>query len=451
MTRKLRALATISTLAAAVGVPAIVPFSASAHVARVTTTSTTTPMWPMFHRNAMHRGVSGDQAISTANAASLKVAWHADLVNGSMSSPAVAIDAKTGRALVYVGDQVSPNSDGMLSAFDATTGRLVWRYRAGSNVTSSPAVFRGVVYVGTFGHKLLAVNASTGALRCSFTAPGRISSSPVVANISNVGPTVMFGDNGQTGGPDPGSFWALNASTCAVRWRFRAFGDPPGSTTPQTGSYDEPGYVLSASGVPLVLFGSTDPDDAVYALDARSGRPVWRFQTKMGMDTDVGAGPTVSAPGVNGFADGVVYITGKDRMVYALDLSTGQPIWQFDIKADNPANTGESQSVASLYRRQLVLGWGGGVYDLNAVTGAVIWKVSGLPEILSSPAIVGPSGQQVVVVGDTTDSLHIFALKGGHRVSTRSFGGAIYSSPAVAAGKIFFTTVDSHTLYALSV
>ena len=30
----------------------------------------------------------------------------------------------------------------------------------------------------------------------------------------------------------------------------------------------------------------------------------------------------------NGFADGVVYVTGKDKITYAFDLTTGALIWQ---------------------------------------------------------------------------------------------------------------------------
>ena len=68
---------------------------------------------------------------------------------------------------------------------------------------------------------------------------------------------------------------------------------------------------------------------------------VWRFQTqKFAQDNDVGAGPTITPPGVNGFADGVVYVAGKDRIVYALNLRTGAEIWEFSIRDDSPAPVG---------------------------------------------------------------------------------------------------------------
>ena len=78
------------------------------------------------------------------------------------------------------------------------------------------------------------------------------------------------------------------------------------------------------------MVGSSSPDCAVYALDARTGRQVWRFQTQIfSQDNDVGAGPTISPPGVNGFADGVAYVAGKNKVVHALNLRTGALIWRF--------------------------------------------------------------------------------------------------------------------------
>lgn len=62
--------------------------------------------------------------------------------------------------------------------------------------------------------------------------------------------------------------------------------------------------------------GSSDPDDSVYALDARTGTVIWRFQTLVvGADIDAGAGPTISPPGTNGFAHGVVYIDASLRIL----------------------------------------------------------------------------------------------------------------------------------------
>ena len=64
---------------------------------------------------------------------------------------------------------------------------------------------------------------------------------------------------------------------------------------------------------------------------------MWRFQTQIfAQDNDVGAGPTITPPGVNGFKDGRRLRGGKDRIFYALNLRTGAKSWQFSIRNDAP-------------------------------------------------------------------------------------------------------------------
>ena len=65
---------------------------------------------------------------------------------------------------------------------NASTGALLWRYTAGSYVSSSPAVANGVVYVGSSDNNLYALNASTGALLWQYTTGDGVYSSPAVAN-----------------------------------------------------------------------------------------------------------------------------------------------------------------------------------------------------------------------------------------------------------------------------
>ena len=158
---------------------------------------------------------------------------------------------------------------------------------------------------------------------------------------------------------------------------------------------------MDSTGRTLVVFGTGQPDDAVYALDTATGAQVWRFQTtKNFSDADVGAGPTISAPGVNGDADGLVYIDGKDRIEYAIDLLTGTQLWDFDMGADANDRT-NSVSCAALVGDIVVVAYADYVYEFNATTGAKIFRsvamsgnvlgsviVSGLQEArLSSSAI----------------------------------------------------------------
>jgi len=60
------------------------------------------------------------------------------------------------------------------------TGNILWMTPTGGDVVSSPAVANGVVYVGSFDHKLYALDARTGAILWSSATGDSIYSSPTV-------------------------------------------------------------------------------------------------------------------------------------------------------------------------------------------------------------------------------------------------------------------------------
>ena len=203
------------------------------------------------------------------------------------------------------------------------------------------------------------------------------------------------------------------------------------------------------------MFGTGDPDDTVVAVDANTGAQVWWYQAGLGTDSDVGAGPTITAPGVNGFPDGEVYIPSKFREIYALNLKTGTLDWLFSVRNDAPKAGGAPRSTAAILGNQLFLGYGAGLYDLNATTGARIWKSPTdltnpvVPDVISSPALTGPTGSQVLLFGDMGGSVRAYSLT-GHQLWSYNTGAFIYSSPAVAVGHVFITSSNG-LLYAFTV
>jgi outer membrane protein assembly factor BamB len=404
--------------------------------------------WPMFHHDPFHTGVSGEGAIDASNAGSLGPAWQANVGSASYISPAVVFNQQLQRPVVYVGTQA-----GQFRAYDAMNGQAIWSFRVGSRVQSSPAVRGNVVYFGGGNHYLFALNAATGALLCRFNTGGVISSSPVVADVDGTGDVVYFGDNGLTGSDDGGAEWAVNgvdpnaAANCSLKWTFNGFGVPPGSQT-LAGSWSPPAIAQDSLGRHLLVFGSSSPDSAVYAVNAQNGNLVWRFQPKLEFDSDVGTGPTISPPGVNGFSDGVVYVAGKNKIMYALNLRTGGLIWSFNVKNDSPAVTKSTRSTAALLGRTLYFGYGGGVYSLDAVTGTPNWKTT-TGEVVSSPAISGGGTDRVLLFGDMLGYVRALRLSTGAALWSYKTGNFIYGSPAVSAGKVFIAGADGF-LYAFA-
>ena len=386
--------------------------------------------WPMFGAGPAHFGVSAETAISIATAPSLTARWTARLGTPSYTSPAVVTIGSLGKALVYAG------ANNILYAYPAGGGAAVWTYKIAAGVVeTSPAVFAGVVYFGSTSGTLYAVNAATGALMCSFNTGAPILASPVVVNAADGSGPVVY--DGTVPGGAPGAEWAIYGpgnkhGSCTKGWEFTAFAVSPG------GSWSSPAYGLDANGVPLLVFGSKDDDDSVYALNANTGALVWRYRTSTLDLADVGAAPTVSPPGRNGFADGVVYVTGKDKVVYALDLTTGKLIWKHALAKGTHGDLAGSALVGS----RVYLGSDTGVYALNAVTGALVWNVLAQETFYASPAVTGPAGQQVLMIGDTTAHLYALSLASGATLWTQQLSTGFFASPAVSQGAVYTLGLD---------
>ncbi|HEY2291041.1 MAG TPA: PQQ-binding-like beta-propeller repeat protein [Thermoanaerobaculia bacterium] len=79
----------------------------------------------------------------------------------------------------------------------------------------------------------------------------------------------------------------------------------------------------------LTLYGQGDNEYAV-ALDAATGKPLWRVAIDRKLVNDQGNGPR-STPTVDG--DTVYVLSGQGRLA-ALKLANGQTLWQHDLRAE---------------------------------------------------------------------------------------------------------------------
>ena len=402
--------------------------------------------WTMFHHDPGHSGVSREATISKTSAPTLGVRWQVNVGGAAYSTPLVLADpTRSNAALVY-----QANLLGFVTVYDAATGNRLWSRKIGGGIASSPAYSNGVIYIGSVDHNLYAINATTGSTVCRYTSPGVIDGSPVVANPDGSGAVVYVGDNGLSGADDGGDVLAVNAVDpnsavdCSLKWRFSSFGNPPGSQ-PLVGSWSPTAVGRDKNGRMLVLAGSSSPEGAEYAFDAVSGTLVWRYQTIVGTDSDIGAGATVSAPGVNGFADGIVYFGGKDGYFFAVDLTTGAPLWQFNLRTDSPTNGG-TRSTATLVGSRIYVGSGTGVYAFDAITGAELWMTAKLgtttAEIIAATAASGPAGGQVLLAADVAGTAYAFDLATGAKLWSYKTGATVLASPIVSAGSLFVSNVS---------
>ncbi len=243
------------------------------------------------------------------------------------SSPAIA------GGLVFVG---SGNSN--FYAVELASGKERWHCTTGDSVRSSPLVAKDTVYFGSWDNSVYALDAATGAEKWKFDTKGIVQASPMVS-----GSLLVIGSR------YPYVF-ALDAATGKEKWRFNYFGSwvessaAVQSDTVYVGSSDflhlfaidlkngqrkwgfkTSGYSWSSPAVDgsKVYIGCTrsaerHPNDGgdLYAVDAKTGREVWRFQTVRQPDHFLNG--VVSSPVV---ADGLVYFGALDGKVYAVPVS----------------------------------------------------------------------------------------------------------------------------------
>lgn len=304
-----------------------------------------------------------------------------------------------------------------------TLRAVKWRFRTNGMVIGSPVVDGGVVYVGSADHSLYAIRFADGRLRWSFQTGGAVNSTPAVA-----GGRVYFGSV-------DGTIYALDAKTGKPVWRYKTRGEQRftsrGLVTPPTQVSADAFDVLLSS--PAVVAGTVyvgSGDHNVYALDAATGKPRWRFET----------GDVVhSSPAVSG---GDVYIGSFDRNLYKLDARTGALRWRFatDRPVGQPSLVGIPGSAAVAAGLVYFGARDGHFYAVDAATGKLRWKRDDRGSwIVGAPAI-GRAGVYVT----TSDELRFFALNAATGVPRFSMPYKTYafSSPALSGRFAYFGTFD---------
>ena len=340
-------------------------------------TQATVDWWSMFRHDPAHSGYSTSTTPNTN-----QTHWIYPTGGVVESSPAVF------GGMVFVG-----SNDGMVYALNASTGAKMWSYATGNHVTSSPAVAYNKVYVGGWNQRIYALNALTGSQIWNYSTGTFVFSSPTVANGRVYIGSLNWG------------VYALNASTGIKLWNYTTGGAVTSSPA------------VSGS---LVFVGSDD--NKTYALNALTGARVWSYQT---------GGYVESSPAVSG---GLVFVGSYDGKVYALNVSTGAKVWTCatgGVVNSSPAVSGSLVFVGS---------YDGKIYALNAATGAKVWNYTTGNSITSSPAVSGG----LVFIGSYDGKTYALNALTGARVWSYLTGGWVQSSPAVSGGMVFIGSRDNN-------
>lgn len=174
-----------------------------------------------------------------------------------------------------------------------------------------------------------------------------------------------------------------------------------------------------------------DTGGRVHALDASSGRELWRYDAEEGVRFD-------DSPLVGGR---FVYVSGSDGRVRALGVADGRQKWVADLATSKAP--GVARTSGGLYAVTV----GGEVAALDPGTGKVRWKAS-----VSAPGesvVAGRSGGgDVVAVGGNSG---LYGLSGatGRRLWVDGGYGDTYGRPGFADGRIYVRNTYTSVTQAL--
>ena len=280
---------------------------------------------------------------------------------------------------------VSPG--GRVIALDAATGREIWDFdaRTQEQIDSNYSVVnRGLTYFEEDGEgrlfytmemSLYAIHAKTGKLVQEFGVDGivdigeNMDAGDVPVSVSATTPGVIFEDlyilgmrTGETFGSTPGHIRAWDARTGEFRWIFHTIpqegefgydtwewveGETYGGANPWGGlTVDEDrGWVFAGVGSPTYDFyganrhGQNLFGNCVLALDARTGKRIWHYQTTHHdiWDMDNPPAPILVTISQDGYERDVVVQLTKQGFIFVLDRNTGEPVFGVEERPVPPS------------------------------------------------------------------------------------------------------------------
>lgn len=301
---------------------------------------------------------------------------------------------------------------------------VLWQFKTGGRVFSSPVVADGIVYVGSNDHFVHAIDARKGSEVWKFQTGANVTSTPAISHGSLY---VLSLD---------GNAYCLDAHTGKLKWKFKTGGENRMSAPGLYGL--EPSrevipdvwdFFLSSPAVDSgrVYFGSGDHN--IYALDANSGQLVWKYEA----DDVVHSSPAI--------VNGMLYIGCWDGALYALNADTGRLAWKAQSGKDPSRFMQGIPGSVAIANGVLVFGSrDNNIYALEAKSGKQLWRQANHGSwVIASPAI-----ENNIVYVTTSDSMKFRALElqTGKPLFEIGYKAYSFSSPAIASGHAYFGTLD---------
>jgi len=321
----------------------------------------------------------------------------------------------------------------------STAGTLIWRYKTGDDVYSSPTIYNGKLYIGSNDYYIYCLNTSDGSLIWKYKTGSFVESSPTIYN-----------DKLYVGSWD-NYIYCLNASDGSLIWKYKTGSFVESSPTIYNdklyaGSCDNYIYCLNASDGSLIwkyktgrcvgssptihnnnLYVGSD-DSYIYCLNASDGSLIWKYKT----GSCVFSSPTIH--------NNNLYVGSDDSYIYCLNALDGSLIWKYE--------TGDTVRCSpAIYNNKLYVGsWDNYIYCLNASDGSLIWRYKTGDYVDSSPTIYNGK----LYVGSIDNYIYCFNASDGSLIWKYKTGRCVFSSPTIHNNNLYVGSDDSY-IYCLDI
>jgi len=329
--------------------------------------------WPVTGGEPGNSRYSALEQINRGNVARLRVAW--TYLTGDLAPNERGEIQAT--PIVVEGVLYTTTPKLAVIALRADRGTLLWRFDPFAHRRRESHVNRGVVYwsdgrsariLFTAGRRLYALDARSGRAIRSFGDSGSVDLARGLsrdigdAYLVATSPGVIVDDLliqgtrvGEEEGSAPGDVRAYDVRTGAIRWTFHTIPHPgesgyenwpPNAWRSAGGANSWPGMSIDARrGIVYIPTGSATPDfyggdraganlfaNTLLALDARTGRRLWHFQSVHHdlWDRDLPAAPNLVTLHRNGARVDAVAQIAKSGFVFVFDRVSGKPLFPIE-------------------------------------------------------------------------------------------------------------------------